>query len=227
MLNLNDENPALIDTRAARKLTATYCACCALPLSDADSVEIGIGPVCRRKTAKADVGQPSDWDRAAELLAKHASENPSDDNAREIAERAMANLEAISAFKASDKDQQKICNMITHRIAALQSDTINLGDLVEAVRAMGRPALATKIAKHRYAIRLAIEGRSMLVTTPYSETFKSRMWANGYRLGQWDKVRKVYVVALSSAAKLHRALVAAYPGQIAVGAAGTEFRIGA
>lgn len=33
----------------ATKMLATNCACCHLPLLDAQSVEIGMGPVCRKK----------------------------------------------------------------------------------------------------------------------------------------------------------------------------------
>jgi hypothetical protein len=33
----------------ATGMLATYCACCSQPLLDAKSVELGIGPVCRKK----------------------------------------------------------------------------------------------------------------------------------------------------------------------------------
>ena len=37
------------------KMLATHCICCGRPLLDALSVEIGIGPVCRRKSGYEDV----------------------------------------------------------------------------------------------------------------------------------------------------------------------------
>lgn len=37
------------ETAAATLLLATHCACCGRPLVDATSVEVGIGPICRKK----------------------------------------------------------------------------------------------------------------------------------------------------------------------------------
>jgi Family of unknown function (DUF6011) len=51
----------------ATKIMATHCACCGKPLLDAKSVEIGIGPVCRKKYGYgADV--PEDARKAANVL---------------------------------------------------------------------------------------------------------------------------------------------------------------
>lgn len=49
---------------SATKLLATNCVCCGLPLVDSKSVELGIGPDCRKKA-----GVPSDIDNTIRLQA--------------------------------------------------------------------------------------------------------------------------------------------------------------
>lgn len=56
----------------ATVLLATHCACCHLPLVDAQSVEIGMGPVCRKKHGYDEVLALSEDDRKAANKLIHA-----------------------------------------------------------------------------------------------------------------------------------------------------------
>jgi hypothetical protein len=48
----------MYESAPATLMLATHCACCARPLVDAQSVETGVGPVCRRKYLVADKVSP-------------------------------------------------------------------------------------------------------------------------------------------------------------------------
>lgn len=205
----------------ATQLVATRCCACRTPLVDANSVELGIGPICRRKTAKEDVGQPADWDRVCDLLAEFGARNQSDDHRREVFELCLRNLDVSERAVGA----QKAANVITHYIAIDQHRADkDIGTMIEALRAMGRPALAGKIADNLYTIKIVADGATLLVTAPYSETLRNLMWQG--RIGRWDHDAKAYRVASDGTTRLDllAALRRAYPGTLGMGPKG-EFRL--
>ncbi len=52
----------------AADMLASCCACCGKTLVDADSVETGVGPVCREKHGYGTMQGPADWDAAMAAL---------------------------------------------------------------------------------------------------------------------------------------------------------------
>lgn len=53
----------------ATRMLATHCACCRRPLLDAKSVEVGIGPVCRKRYLKPEIDvTPEAHKRANQLV---------------------------------------------------------------------------------------------------------------------------------------------------------------
>jgi hypothetical protein len=57
------------ETSAATQLVATACVFCGRPLVDADSVQLGIGPICAQKYGVFGEGKgPADWDAFAKRL---------------------------------------------------------------------------------------------------------------------------------------------------------------
>ena len=204
----------------ATKLIAVFCCACRLPLVDSDSVELGIGPVCRKKIAKEDIGQPADWEACADALARFSMHDQPDDERRVIFERCLDNLDTAR----TGIDPQKLANVITRYVAAVQHrHDPHVGDLVEALHHMGRPRLAARIRERLYTVRIVESGNEdLLVHAPYSETLRNLMWSG--RIGRWDKAAKAYRVPVANRADLFRALKASYPGTNAHGPKG-EFRI--
>jgi len=206
----------------ATKLLAVYCCACHLPLVDSDSVELGIGPICRKKLAKEDVGQVPNWDLVCDSLAAFAAAKPGDEERIALFESAMLNIDTSTKRGI---DANKLANVITHYVAAVQHRHDHMvGMLVDALRHMGRPALANRLHKRLYTVRIEVAGADMMVKAPFSEDFKSSMWANGKRVGMWDRDAKAYRVPLTCKAQLLTALKRAYPNTNAFGPKG-EFRI--
>jgi len=65
MNGTNGQTAATLDTAATFRPTLTHCAMCHAPLDDAKSVEVGIGPVCRKRC---------DYDSIPEALRTRANE---------------------------------------------------------------------------------------------------------------------------------------------------------
>ena len=71
----------------ATKLLATHCACCARPLLDAESAEVGMGPVCRKNNGYSEVAAMPEETRAeANRLIN-------------LIARERASAEVVAAFK--------------------------------------------------------------------------------------------------------------------------------
>lgn len=188
-------------------LLATHCCICGRPLLDADSVEIGIGPTCR-KGIEADTAP--DWAATSEQLALWVAEAPQDDQRRVMFEQALE----------AQGDDHKFSNVLTRYIAAARGKS-PVGHLVFAIRLMGRSRLADALASRLYEIRLRTDDSGYLVKSPYSDTFKLEMRRIG---GRWEKEGKFYRVPATSKAALFTALKASYAGQRAFGPRG-EFSL--
>jgi len=213
---------SLGETLSARlALVATQCCVCATALADATSVELGIGPTCRKRIAKLDAAAPAtspDWDSVADALADFAAIDRTDTDRVALFEMAMEQIEL--ARVGAD---HKLANLITHYIAATQARRDSIGGLILAIERMGRPNLASALRKRQYTVRVeAIEGGVLHVFSPYSDSFKTAMWRSG--AGRWNRDLKCYVVAGSRKTDLLTALTESYPGTRAIGLAG-EFTL--
>jgi hypothetical protein len=90
-------------------LVAIQCCVCATSLADATSVELGIGPTCRKRIAKLDAvasGTP-DWDSVADALADFAAIDRLDADRVALFEMAMAQIEL-----ARSGADHKLANLI-------------------------------------------------------------------------------------------------------------------
>jgi len=109
----------------ATKMLATNCAVCSRPLLDALSVEIGIGPICRKRHGyNEEVAALSDQDRqAANLIINHVASNPRDWALREA---SCASLRLLGFKKLADR--------VLHRgHDAPEASGPHLSDTVEVV----------------------------------------------------------------------------------------------
>lgn len=89
------------ESAPATKLLATHCICCGRPLLDSESVELGIGPVCREKHGYL-VGIPEDDRTACNVLVHEGAVRAQEGNvkrvldiATEIEKRGLAKLAGI------------------------------------------------------------------------------------------------------------------------------------
>jgi hypothetical protein len=91
----------------ATQMLATHCACCARPLVDAKSVEIGIGPECRRRH-----GFNLDVPDEARIAANKLVHDIAVDQDGERVHALVGELRALGFAKLADR--------ITHRLAAIR-----------------------------------------------------------------------------------------------------------
>lgn len=201
------------ESAPATILLATRCCICGRPLLDAESVECGIGPTCR-KGMESDA--TPDWAQVAEHLATWVAADQNSDQRRQMFEVALE--ASVDAEKTGD--DHKMANVLTHYIAAVQGKE-SVGHLLMAIRSMGRTRLADALASRLYKIRVRIAGEELMVKFPYSDTMPRRMRAMGAR---WEKDDKFYRVPLVAARRLWTALKETFPGEKAFGQKG-EFTL--
>ena len=209
---------SMADSLSARiRLVATTCCVCATPLADETSVELGIGPSCRKRLAKLDVTAAAapDWDAVTDALSSFAALDQTDADRIVLFETAMEQIVRARAGAA-----HKLANLITHYIAATQTRRDPIAGLILAVERMGRPNLAEALRKRQYAVRVEAVGDTLHVFSPFNESFKAAMWRRS--LGRWNRDLKCYVVAGSRKAELGVALGASYPGTRAIGPDGPD-----
>jgi hypothetical protein len=93
-------------TALRRQTLATYCLCCARPLSDAESAALGVGPICRKRLGIAESLKAHSV--ANELVARAAI-------AAEAGQLATA-LECLQALVALDPRYQKLVDRTHSRL---------------------------------------------------------------------------------------------------------------
>jgi len=154
----------------ATRLVATHCACCGRDLVDAQSVEAGVGPVCRRTHGYATAEGPADW--------------PAIDAAT-----AALDLDPAAREPIAHRDAHAAANRLTHR-AALAQGTPRAADLAGVVALLGYPTLASRIATHAGAARFVAEGGELVLTAPYSRDVLAALRRTDART-RWDRAARV------------------------------------
>jgi hypothetical protein len=172
----------------ATSMLATHCAACGRPLLDAESVELGIGPICRERFGFDAAERPADWGRVAELALD-------------------------GAWPA---DSRNWANALVHRIAIEQRGP-GVPKYIACIDALGFRKLARRIAERVATIIVVdVEGESLLVKTPFSVEFNEAVRA--VRGQRFDNARKVRVVPASSRTELWKAIKTAFgPGTMVAG----------
>ena len=179
-------------------MLASHCACCARPLVDADSVEAGIGPECRKRHGfGVPTGEPA-WDRAIDILGGI----PGD----QVPPGVYDGIDAI--------DPHAICNALVHAIAVNQ-----MGDhcarMALVIDALGYARLAERIIKRLGTVHVsAFKENYYSVSAPYQDRFVSLIKDIPGR--RWDRERKANIVPQTHARELARILRECYPGFICI-----------
>lgn len=183
----------------ATEILATQCAACARPLLDATSVELGIGPECRKKYAySAGPFVMPRWERVEKLGGGPAPQGLDVAGEREAA-RVLANKAVnLIARLQTGPEAAKACSLLF---------------------ALGYTKLAARIADRLGAVSVEAEGSTLLVRAPYSEHFNALV--RRVPGARWDAAREVRIVLASGRKELWAALRRAFaPGTLVVGPLG-------
>ena len=182
----------------ATALVAVFCACCSRPLVDAESVETGVGPECRRRHGWKRAESAPAWDAVRAELAPH--------------------IETLAMPEGWDQDQRRAANVLVHRIACEQTGALVLA-CVNALRALGFEKLAARMAERLAKITLRIEGSEIIIKAPYSQALFA---IPGRSFDRGEGVTRVAVRSSLDGAKaaVEDALVRGFPGAVVLGPKG-------
>jgi hypothetical protein len=188
----------------ATTLLATSCACCSKPLLDADSVETGVGPECRRKHGYTKAQGIADWAGVIAVLA--ASDLWSNTSLVTTVQRAQ-----------SDNDARKASNALVHYIAAQQTGADVLV-AVNCVRLLGYTTLADRMVKRLATVRIEVVSDRLLLKAPYSDAAVMAFRTIPGRV--WDKTTKQTSFPIEQKRSVFEALKACFAGSIGFGPKG-------
>ena len=94
----------------ATRLVATHCAICNRPLVDAQSVETGVGPICRKRYMAADAVSPEARTEANKLvyqIAQLCSHKSVSDAMVEVTS-AVDRLKSLGCIKLAERIEKRI-----------------------------------------------------------------------------------------------------------------------
>lgn len=188
----------------ACKLLATTCCVCSRPLLDALSVELGIGPDCRKK-----------------YMGK--LEGP----AREQANKIVYQLALIVSghkpedIEGLDQDAVQAAYALggTKAVGAILAATSAHGSsLLEELRTLGFDKLADKFEAAWMPVRVAEVGEELRVEAPYNEAaVAAQREIKGRR---WDKLTKANYFPRSQKVAVWHMLTRFYAGYAGIGPKG-------
>jgi len=185
-------------------MLATNCACCARPLVDADSVEAGVGPECRKRHGFGVPNNEPDWNRATELLGAI----PGDKIPPGLYDAYVNN------------DAHAASNSLVNAIAIDQHGT-HCARFALVIDALGYSTLAERIIKRLGTVHvLPFKDRFYSVSAPYQEEFVARI--KNVRGRRWDAALKANIVPQSEAKTLAGILRVCYPGYVCISDKGKQ-----
>ncbi len=188
----------------ACKMLATHCCVCNRPLVDALSVELGIGPDCRKKYMGKLEGPARD--RANKLV--HAL-------ALLISGMLPEDVEGVPA------DTVKAAYALggTKAVGAMLAATSERGSsMLDELRTLGFDKLADKFEDAWLPVRITEVGQEIMVEAPYNDAaVDAQRKIKGRR---WDKAAKANFFPISQKPAVWAMLVAFYAGFAGIGPKG-------
>lgn len=202
-------------------LVATRCVCCSRKLTDALSVQLGIGPDCRETYGyNAEMAPGSaDWTKAWELI------DP----------MHLVTLERL--HEEGTSDARKVCNVLVHHAAI--ADKADRGPFVFAIRALGYTKLADKIQRQAgralartlapapvaapVMVLIRQEGDTYHLRCPYSEAFNAALRANhcqAWFVRDIDPAKRHWCIPVRNRKALWTAIKSAFAGGTLVSSKG-------
>jgi len=122
----------------ATRILATHCCICCRELVDAKSVEVGIGPVCRKRYGDPDIETTDDMLRQA-LGALVVSKLPD---------------KVVDECMRHKGDARKVCNILVYHASANYDDKEFVLSVSPVVRLLGYTKLADKLENTRSTVKL-------------------------------------------------------------------------
>jgi hypothetical protein len=185
----------------ATAMVATACAVCSRPLVDAESVNSGVGPTCRKACGLDARSLFPKWDEVRAALGE--------------ADYASHKIDAMRPLYDDHAIAKQIANRLVYRIACDQTGP-RVAAMTLALSALGYSTLAEKIAERLGAVRIVAEGDVLVVEAPRDDKFTAycRFNVPGSR---WVRERNVRTVPASSKKQLWAAIKFAYAGSLVIG----------
>lgn len=189
------------DAKATRIL-ATHCVSCGKDLLDAKSVEIGMGPDCRRRFLRNPEIETTDEMRLRALGALAVSGLPT---------------EIIDAVMAHKGDARVVCNTLVFHAALHFTDKEFVLGCTPVIRLLGYVKLADKLEKDRSTVKLtATDDGWIEVYVPRNETFMAGAHKMGGEIHRHPKGRfKCWAVPEDRKDSLVLLLGATFPNEYA------------
>lgn len=197
----------------ATKLLATHCCMCSRPLVDAESVEAGIGPDCRKKHGYTKPDREVDLASAAGLIAAvgiGADEQPA--------------LPAGAMKPYAARDARGVANVLVHQIAVLlhaeRADLDTVVRYVNALSALGYDKLSAVLSIRLATVEISERAadRVLIIKAPYRQDAVDAMKRVPGR--RWDREAKVNTFPCGARRDLFKLLTRHYPNTIGLGPKG-------
>lgn len=186
------------------ELVAVQCAVCARPLADAVSVQRGVGPDCAAKYGMNKASGAPDWKAVRDALGDDEFES----------------LEADLLATLGDGEDlaRAFGNRLAYRIAADQRGP-RVQARVVALSALGFGVFAARIADRLGAVRVEVDGDTLVVKSPWSVTFLNQVHRKVPR-HHFDRARECRIVPMQYRSELWEAIRAAFRGELLIAPSG-------
>ena len=142
------------------KLTASHCCVCSRSLRDALSVQLMIGPVCRKRYGYSDVPENPNLPKALGYVA--------------ALEQTVGNDPIVVKYlRANREDARMMCNILTAFASVHYSEKTKVLAVSPIIRALGYPKLAEKLEWDRSVVQIRRDwaSKTVEVYTPYNNAF--------------------------------------------------------
>jgi len=184
------------ETAPVTRLVATHCCMCGKPLCDAKSLELGIGPICRKTVLKDNLVVSFD----AQSVIMKALELGIDD--ARLTDRLLGEDQAEAARKAA--------NWLLYYASANIEDVGTVCKVAHLLGLLGLKAVAKKLIGDRIPY-LETEAKVVRASVSYSEVF------NGYARkigGSFDRATKTWVFPVENRSLVVQTLHMAYEAKL-------------
>ena len=173
---------------AATRVLATTCCVCGRDLCDAKSVELGIGPVCRKRYFRdADIPLTSQgWEKALGVLVQSGLP-----------------MHIVDSVLARRPNTRKAANVVVYWASANHTSRDIVLACAGIVRYLGFTTLADKLERDRSDIRFETDGARINIFTKRHDGFNRGLRRLGARMVRHERGRfKCWAVPSSSKDKL-------------------------
>lgn len=144
----------------ATQIMATHCCFCGRPLVDAESVQRGIGPICKGKYAIGDITD----DSLKEALGVVAA------NEAHLGGDLVGKIIGLRHDGGKDAGRQ-IANLVIYHASARRAESLFVLKCAEVLDAVGYETAGTQLRKNYARISIVENDGRLEIYTPYKQSF--------------------------------------------------------